>query len=105
MELEEVGIPTGDKCGSIFIDDAFKEWLRNILGAKHYRTLDSRSTKNRIRSHATESGEMRAIMKVFDPYKKKFTKDGRDFKLDLPEPLDNLSLKDHIIDGELTIKA
>jgi hypothetical protein len=104
LELVQAGIPTGAKCGSIWIDDAFKKWLRTILKDK-YKVLDPRDTKNKHRSFATEGPEMRAIMKVFDTYKRKFSKEARDVKLDLPEPLDTHNEKNHVIDGELVITA
>ena len=48
---------------------------------------------------------MRAVMKVFDEKKKKFSNKVRDMKLDLPTPLDNLNIPGKVVAGELTITA
>jgi hypothetical protein len=46
---------------------------------------------------------MRALMKTFDGYKRKFSGDHRDIKMDLPEPLDDLTVGKQVLGGELTI--
>jgi hypothetical protein len=46
---------------------------------------------------------MRALMKTFDGYKRKFCGDHRDIKMDLPEPLDDLTVGKQVLGGELTI--
>lgn len=42
-------------------------------------------------------------MKTFEGYKKRFAKHTRDTKMDLPEPLDTLSINGKVVRGELTI--
>ena len=46
---------------------------------------------------------MRAIMKAFDRYKRRFTNDEREMRIDLPRPLDNLNIPGRVKEGELTI--
>ena len=92
----------GNKCGSIFIDMAFKKWLRNLLGEK-YKELDQGQLAHKISSHDTEGGRMRTLMKDFNIQKRRFKKDQRDIKIDLPEPLDNLNMGHKVVGGEITI--
>jgi len=73
------------------------------LGDENYQELDPRNASQKISSHATEGKQMRAIMKAFDGYKRKFGKDHRDMKMDLPEPLDDLNIENKVVGGELTI--
>jgi hypothetical protein len=94
---------TGAKCGSIYIDGNFKRWLHELLGDRDYRELDPRNASQKISAHDTESKQMRAIMKAFDAFKKKFVKTARDMKMDFPEPLDNLNIDGKVVEGELTI--
>jgi hypothetical protein len=93
----------GAKCGSIYIDEAFKRWLKKLIGDENYKELDPRNASQKISSHATEGKEMRALMKAFDSCKRKFSRDHRDMKMDLPEPLDDLSIGNQVVGGELTI--
>jgi hypothetical protein len=65
--------------------------------------LDPRNASQKISSHATEGKEMRELMKLFGGYKRKFSKDHRDIKMDLPEPLDDLTVGTKLLGGELTI--
>jgi hypothetical protein len=92
----------GDKCGLIYLDLAFKRWLRNQLGEQNYQILNP-SYNGKISFHATEGEYMRHLMKRFDNHKRWFTKDSRDMKLILPLPLNNLTLSDKVTLGELTI--
>jgi hypothetical protein len=73
------------------------------LGDRYYRALDPGSTGQKISAHTTEGEQMRAVMKVFDEKKKKFSNNVRDMKLDLPKPLDNLNIPGKVLGGELTI--
>lgn len=75
------------------------------MGEKHYHALDPKSKSQKISTHTTEGGKMRAVMKVFDEKKKKFSNKVRDMKLDLPTPLDNLNIPGKVVAGELTITA
>ncbi|OQV06071.1 hypothetical protein CLAIMM_10703 [Cladophialophora immunda] len=103
LVLERIGVPTGDKCGAIYIDIAFKEWLRQLLGNKYYEKLDQNQDLQRITSHTCESKAMRQLMKSFDVLKKQFHKNHRDMALDLPPPLHNLTLDNRVDCGEIKI--
>jgi hypothetical protein len=93
----------GAKCGAVYIDGAFKSWLKEQIGDENYKELDPRNASQKISSHATEGKQMRALMKTFDGYKRKFSEDHRDIKMDLPEPLDDLTVGKQVLGGELTI--
>ncbi|KAE9364684.1 hypothetical protein N431DRAFT_110243 [Stipitochalara longipes BDJ] len=103
FEIECVTIPTGSKCGSIFINLAFKKWLRDLLGEKLYKLLDPTQLFTKIRSHDAEREGMRELMKRFDVLKKRFTKSQGSMTLDLPAPLENLELDSRVIGGEIEI--
>jgi hypothetical protein len=94
---------TGAKCGSVYIDGAFKDWLQKLIGDKNYRELDPRNASQKISSHATEGRQMRQLMKQFDTLKRDFNKGEPDKGIDLPDPLDDLSVGDNVEEGELTI--
>ena len=97
-------IPQGAKCGSIYIDRAFKRWLMTIIGSHNYQKLDPNSNFGKISSHAVEGHYMRALMKMFDSYKQNFCKGFRDIRITLPEPsLKNLKIPEKVNDGEFTI--
>jgi hypothetical protein len=56
-------------------------------------------------SHASETAAMRKLMERFDDCKEKFDPlDTRDIRLDLPPPLENLSIPGVVRSGEITIK-
>jgi hypothetical protein len=93
----------GYPCGSIFIDMAFKRWLKDLLGEGNYRELDQGQLAHKISSHDTEGGRMRKLMKDFNIHKRKFKKDQRDIQMDLPEPLHNLAMDNRVVGGEITI--
>lgn len=121
LKLEQVALPTGlrhhplsrlqarlnkdtaAKCGSVYIDRNFKRWLKRLLGDRNYQKLDPTNASQKISGHHTETDKMRTIMKTFDAYKRKFAKHSRDTKMDLPEPLDTLSIIGKVVKGELTI--
>lgn len=104
LELEEIGCPTVRKCGSIFINIKFKEWLRDLLGDKNYQRLGPNTELNKITSHTTEGKAMRELMKEFDTCKRGFRKDhNQDIHLDLSAPLDNLTIPGNVDGGEITI--
>jgi hypothetical protein len=46
---------------------------------------------------------MRELMKKFDGMKRKFRSDYRSMRLDLPEPLQNLTIEGKVRGGEITI--
>jgi len=87
----------------MFIDLAFKNWLRNLLGEANYQCLDPGANYKQISSHPFEGTQMRELMKGFNLLKEHFRPDGRDSLLDLPRPLDGLNLDNKIRDGEVVI--
>ena len=92
------------KCGSIFINIKFKEWLRDLLGDKNYQRLGPNIGLNKITSHTTEGKAMRELMKEFDTCKRRFRKDyNQDIHLDLSAPLDNLTIPGKVDGGEIAI--
>jgi hypothetical protein len=106
LVLETVTIPTGEKCGSVFIDNAFKDWLRRILGDHHYRQLDPDSVGVMFGSYKSEGQGIRELMKAFIPRKERFRGTDSDVLLTLPEPLNNLTTNDRsVIEGQIRITA
>jgi hypothetical protein len=93
----------GLKCGSIFIDLAFKEWLKDLLGEENYQKLDQTRLAHKISSHNSEGRPMRELMKKFNRLKRMFNKEHRDMRMDLPEPLHNLNMGNRVVGGEITI--
>ncbi|KAG4439732.1 hypothetical protein IFR05_004810 [Cadophora sp. M221] len=121
FEIERISFPTGAlysycpagfdpninegaRCGSIFIDFAFKRWLRDFIGPELYSNLDEEYFNDKIGSHDREGEQIRSLMKKFEVYKRKFHHNHRDIKMDLPEPLEHLNLQDRIHEGLLIIK-
>jgi hypothetical protein len=101
LELVPVGHPTGRKCGSIFIDQAFKQWLRLLLTDRYYLQLDPDADLNNV--YGVERQEIREIMSEFDTIKKSFEQESGDMFLDLPKPLNNLTLEGRVDGGQITI--
>lgn len=92
------------KCGSVFINIKFKEWLRDLLGDKNYQRLGPNIGLNKITSHTTEGKAMRELMKEFDTCKRRFRKDyNQDIHLDLSAPFDNLTIPGKVDGGEIAI--
>lgn len=121
LELERIGIPTGSvnnvlplesrnftyikagkKCGSTYIDLAFKQWLLQLLGQKRFKEIDP-DFDGKISSHTTEGEAMRELMTAFTLRKESFTKHSGNMSVDLPVPLDALNLDTRIIGGRVTI--
>ncbi|KIW07496.1 uncharacterized protein PV09_01461 [Verruconis gallopava] len=102
LELEQIGHPTCKKCGSIYIDAKFKEWLRAHLG-KHWRLLDPKSLKGRINAQMTEGQNMRSIMAEFEGFKKAFGSGQREVRFRLPEALKDFNSGNAIVAGEVII--
>lgn len=103
LQLDQIGAPTGRKCGSIFINQRFKEWIRMLLGDEEYRKLDPNLDIERNAAHASETPAMRALMKKFDALKKNFNMDSHEVRLTLPPPLQNLVIPDRVNQGLITI--
>jgi hypothetical protein len=93
----------GHKCGAIYVDLGFKNWLRHLIGEQYYRQLDPKGELGKVNSHKLEGEGMRDLMRKFDIIKRNFKRDGRDRKLDLPDPLENLDLPGTVKEGEITI--
>ncbi|KAE8452931.1 hypothetical protein EG329_013203 [Mollisiaceae sp. DMI_Dod_QoI] len=102
FEIERETRPTGDKCGSIFVNLAFKDWLRGLIGDERYQQLDQAPMDSKISSHHTEGERMRELMRGFEIQKKGFTTNSGDIRIDLPEPFENLNM-DGVVGGEITI--
>lgn len=103
LQLERVGEPTGQKCGSVFINREFLKWLRDKLGIENYQKLDPNLDIDKEAFHASESPAMRYLMQNFDERKQSFDQDSGDFYLDLPEPLENLTIDGVVNQGEMLI--
>ena len=93
----------GYKCGAIFINVAFKQWLRDLIGEEKYQQLDQVKISYKISSHDAEGERMRILMKRFEVRKKRFVKDGRDVRIELPEPFHNLNIPDRVDKGLILI--
>jgi hypothetical protein len=118
LELQQVGTPTSlstphksrrltlsdDKCGSTYIDRAFKVWLRKILGKERYSKLDPLCGE-RVTAHTSEGAKMRVVMSEFDRHKRAFKGEEGVMKIGLPSPLNNISVHGHINQGLLSITA
>ncbi|KAF2249310.1 hypothetical protein BU26DRAFT_519428 [Trematosphaeria pertusa] len=104
LQLEQIGNPTGRKCGSIFINLEFKKWLKRLIGEAKYRELDPDLDVDKNAAHAFETTSMRQLMRDFDTLKRDFQPNShQDFHLDLPHPLANLDIPDVVNKGEITI--
>jgi hypothetical protein len=103
LELKLVGLPSGSKCGAVYVDIAFKAWLRHLIGNHNYSKLDPNGELGKVNSHKLEGEAMRRLMINFDVRKKAFTKDSRDIRIDLPEPLANLDMPGRVNEGQVTI--
>ena len=100
--MKPVGKPTGDRCGSIFIDANFKKWLRELIGDEYYLQLDPAADLNNM--YGIECDAIRHIMSKFDVIKKDFSQNSPESFIDLPEPLNNLKLPGKVDFGQVTIK-
>ena len=103
LELEQIGLPTGRRVGSIFIDRRFKQWLRVLIGDANFLQLDTNAQLNKIGSHSTEGRSMRQLMNSFETLKKSFARNTPDMHMELPYPLDNLTIPRRVDSGEITI--
>ncbi|KIW07011.1 uncharacterized protein PV09_01906 [Verruconis gallopava] len=104
LELVPVGVPTGARCGAIFVDQAFNMWLRHLLTDRYYLELDPDADLNNI--YGIQSHHIREIMDEFDIIKKYFHQESGDMFMDLPRssPLRNLTLENRVDCGQITIK-
>jgi hypothetical protein len=66
--------------------------------------LDPKSVKGRINAQTTEGEKMRKVMSDFDGYKKAFTgTDQRNINFYLPQPLNEINVRNVIRQGNVTI--
>lgn len=96
----------GAKCGSTFVDLAFRDWLKGKLGDADFQILVGGSFESDIGSHATVEPLMRNIMEEFEVLKKNFNGTGnpREAYIALPSKLDQQHVPDrNIIEGEIRI--
>jgi hypothetical protein len=93
----------GFKCGSVFIDLAFKDWLRDLLGEDNYLKLDPTQARGKITSFDREGEQMRKLMGMFNILKRNFKKGYGDKHMTLPEPLNNLNMHNKVDLGQITI--
>ncbi|KAF8851719.1 hypothetical protein BDZ45DRAFT_730704 [Acephala macrosclerotiorum] len=108
FEIEPIGLPASDKCGAIFINLAFKKWLRKLIGQDRYRELDQRDDahlSDKISSHDSEGEMMRTLMKQFETKKRAFTAESGDVHIDLPECFHDWHIDDRVEEGEITIPS
>ncbi|KAK6406831.1 hypothetical protein LTR81_018559 [Elasticomyces elasticus] len=102
-ELKKVTDARSLACGSVYIDAAFKMWLRDVLGTDHYSKLDPANRGQPIKPHSIETRAMRELIKKFEVQKTRFSTNTHDVKIVLPAPLDRLDIPDRVNEGELTI--
>lgn len=108
-------ITTGKKCGSIFINLAFKRWLQWHLGEDIYQELDQTTEAagqqdrglqaTKISSHDSEGEHMRELMKRFEVLKRQFKHDPdrEPILLLLPAPFEDLDVDGKVWGGQVTI--
>jgi len=94
---------TGAKCGSSYVDQNFKRWLKALLGDNYYQQLDPRNQIEDKYGSVFEGRGMRALMKQFDQLKRQFRRDQRDVFIDLPEPLSYLDIEGRVKSGEIIL--
>jgi hypothetical protein len=82
----------------------FKKWLRDLIGPKNYQKIDPNTVMGKITSHAVEGKAMRNIMEQFDDRKERFEgpEDG-DIHIQLPEPLNDLTIPGKVDEGGFDI--
>ncbi|KAI4922167.1 hypothetical protein J4E90_000595 [Alternaria incomplexa] len=103
LELEQIGKPTGSRCGSIFINLEFKKWLRMLLGEEEYLKLDPNLDIDKNANHASETPAMRELMQAFDDVKKQFAFSTPDVRFSLRGELENLDIFGKVNKGLITI--
>ncbi|KAF1828846.1 hypothetical protein BDW02DRAFT_200221 [Decorospora gaudefroyi] len=103
LELEQIGKPTGSRCGSIFINHEFKKWLRAQIGDDEYRKLDPNLDIDKNANHASETPAMRELMQAFDDVKKQFTFATPDVRFSLQGELENLDIPGKVNKGLIII--
>src|SRR5689334_1727810 len=91
IELEGgTTVPVTSKCGFIAVDDRFKKWLKQLLGATNFAMLDDTRSIRWTHARSAEGKVMRQVMKTFERLKRQFGQGANDMSFVLPEPLDHL---------------
>jgi hypothetical protein len=93
----------GKKCGAIFINLAFKRWLRALIGPARYHQLDPNKLSDKISSRDAEGEMMRELMSKFEAKKKAFKPESRAMHIDLPESFDDIYIEDKVKECQITI--
>ncbi|KAH8676467.1 hypothetical protein BGZ60DRAFT_556052 [Tricladium varicosporioides] len=89
LELEEIAIGTGDKCGATFIDRRFKEWARDKIGKELFQDIFKSSKESAIGSHTTIQPKMGEFMKEFESAKIEYDGSPNTWYLSLPVEVDD----------------
>lgn len=88
----------------MFVNLAFKQWLRSLIGPERYRKIDPTKSSNRISSRDAESETMRTHMIEFENKKKAFKgPESRKMHFDLPEIFHDLRVDGRIKECQITI--
>jgi hypothetical protein len=94
----------GEKCGAIFINIAFKKWLRGLIGPEWYHELDPTKLSDKITSRDAEGEMMRSLMSKFEAKKKAFKGvESRAMHIDLPESFHDLRVDNRVKECQITI--
>lgn len=78
-------------------------WLRRAIGKGQYARLDPSDSGGRINPYKTQMPAMRELIRRFEERKKRFSTTSDDVTVDLPPPLDRLTIEGRVRQGELTI--
>ncbi|KAF2192229.1 hypothetical protein K469DRAFT_620267 [Zopfia rhizophila CBS 207.26] len=94
LQLEEVALGTGDKCGASLIDRGFIKWLAVKLGEEDFKKISERSPEQEIGSHSIVEPKMKSILAQFELLKMHFTGRGSQngTYIRLPAPLVGLHI-------------
>jgi hypothetical protein len=84
------------------VNTDFKKWLQHHLG-REYRKLDPKGECDKINASATETQAMRELMREFEFHQKAFRGSSPTMHIDLPRPLENLSIARRVEHGDLSI--
>lgn len=74
-----------------------------MISDRHYRALDRRTAGQQIGAHTMEEKQMRQVIKKFDEKKRLFSNKSQEVHIDLPDPLNTLSISGRVTQGDLRI--
>jgi hypothetical protein len=74
-----------------------------MIGDQYYHQLDPNADLEGFSSHTAEGPAMRQLMNQFIAFKKEFELNSPNSSLDLPHPLDGITIAGRVNDGEITI--